>query len=104
VAIRNPTDEAKPVEIVELHDCALSVSAVHGKSFTERGIEYGHIIDPRTGQAVAGTRLAAVIGPSPTDSDALSTALLVLGREWLPVLGAKFPGYRGVVLDEVNHA
>lgn len=104
VAIRNPADEAHPVEVVDLVDCALSVSAVHGKSFREGGIEYGHIIDPRTGQAVAGTRLAAVIGPSPTDSDALSTALLVLGRDWLPLLQQRFPGYRGIVVNEVNHA
>lgn len=104
VAIKNPADEAHPVEVVELLDSALAVSAVHGKSFVDGGVEYGHIIDPRTGKAVAGTRLAAVIGPSPTDCDALSTALLILGGEWLPMLQARLPGYRGIVVDEVNHA
>lgn len=105
VAIRNPADEAHPVEVVDLHDSALSVSAVHGKSFTESGIEYGHVLDPRTGKPKSGGLLSAVIGPSPTDCDALSTALLILGREGLPVLEARFPGYRGIiVVDEVNNA
>jgi len=86
-------------ETVDLRDSALSVSAVHGKSFVEGGTEYGHVIDPRTGQAVAGTLLAAVTGPSPTDSDALSTALLVLSKPGLDLLGQSFPEYRGIVSE-----
>ncbi len=103
VAIRNPADESTPVEVVGLRDSALSVSALHGKSFAEGGTEYGHIIDPRTGQAKSDTPLAAVTGPSPGDSDALSTALLVLGSEFLSVLPARFPGYRGIVTGDVEH-
>jgi len=83
---------------VSLLDSALSVSAIHGRSFTRDGREYGHVIDPRTGEPVSHTRLAAVWGPSPTDCDALSTALLVLGEAWLPEMTAKFPGYEGRVV------
>jgi len=82
---------------VSLHDSALSVSAVHGRSFIEGGREYGHVIDPRIGEPVSHTRLAAVWGPSPTDCDALSTALLVLGEDWLPEMTARFPSYEGRV-------
>ncbi len=102
VAIRNPSDDGAPVDLVDLRNCALSVSAVHGKSFIEGGTEYGHVIDPRTGRTVTSTRLAAVVGPSATDSDALSTALLVLGREWLPTLAERFPGSRGIVVPAVE--
>ncbi len=84
-------------ETVHLRDSALSVSAVHGKSFVEGGTEYGHVIDPRSGQAATGTLLASVTGPSPTDSDALSTALLILGKPGLDILRERFPDCQGIV-------
>ncbi len=77
--------------VYALRDTALSVSAVHGKSFTDAGEQYGHVIDPRTGAAVKHDIIAAVSGPSPTVCDALSTALLVLGEESVPALESRFP-------------
>jgi len=98
VGVRAPGGEGL-VDTVDLCDSSLSVSAVHGKSFTLDGKEYGHLIDPRTGKPVGHTLLAAVWGPSPTLTDALSTALLVLGKDWIPMLGQEFPGYQGVAIS-----
>jgi len=81
--------------VVDLIDCALSVSAVHGKFFERDGKRYGHVIDPRSGQVVSGAAAAAVAGPSSTECEALSTALLVLGPSWLPYMSQEFSGYRG---------
>jgi len=43
------------------------------------------IVDPMTGETVQRNLLAAVVLPSPTDAEAWSTALLVLGEEGLPL-------------------
>jgi thiamine biosynthesis lipoprotein len=59
---------------------ALSVSAIWGRSFEADGRTFGHVIDPRTAQPVAHTRLGVVVLTSATETDALSTALLVGGR------------------------
>ena len=64
---------------VPLKDEAMSVSAVWGKSFEADGRTFGHVLDPRTGWPVAGALLAAVVLPSATETDALSTALLTVG-------------------------
>lgn len=104
VAIRDPLRPDEHAKVVDLHDNALSVSAVHGKSFTENGREFGHVIDPRTGQPVQEILTAAVIGPSATECDALSTALLVLGEPGLSMLAERFSGYSGVVVpQEATH-
>jgi thiamine biosynthesis lipoprotein len=66
---------------VPLHNEALSVSAVWGKYFAHDGKNFGHVLDPRTGQPVSHALLSAVVLPSATETDALSTALLVLGSE-----------------------
>jgi len=75
----NVADEPATLATVTLTDEALSVSAPSGKSFQIGDSTYGHVIDPRTGSPTAGAALAAVVVSSATDSDALSTALLVLG-------------------------
>jgi thiamine biosynthesis lipoprotein len=81
-----------------LRDSALSVSAAHGKAFTNSGIVYGHVIDPRTGWPSDAASSAVVTGPGSLECDALSTALLVLGAGWLPALRARFPGYDGAAV------
>lgn len=81
IAIADPQERENILAEVKLHDGeALSVSAQHEKCFTgPDGQVYGHVLDPRTGSPVQGARLAAAVGRSATDTDALSTALLVLG-------------------------
>jgi thiamine biosynthesis lipoprotein len=96
VGIRNPDNADDEMECVDLVDNCLCVSAVHGKSFSDGGKTYGHVIDPRSGMPVDHTPLAAVTGPSSTVCDALSTALLVLGKEGLRILKERFPGYGGL--------
>ena len=77
-----------------LRDESLSVSATWGKSFREGEKTYGHVLDPRSGEPIIGKRMAAVALPSATESDALSTALLVLGAAGLDRLRSFQPGLR----------
>jgi thiamine biosynthesis lipoprotein len=84
VAIESPSgDGATPqwLATVPLQDEALSVSAVWGKCFEHEGKTFGHVLDPRAGHPVSNAVLAAVVLPSATETDALSTALLVAGPE-----------------------
>jgi thiamine biosynthesis lipoprotein len=84
---------------VHLRDEALSVSAIWGRSFTAGGRTYGHVLDPRVGAPVEGAVMAAVVAPSAADSDALSTALLVLGAAGQERLAALRPGLRTCVVS-----
>jgi FAD:protein FMN transferase len=89
---------ANPVlAIALLRDEAMSVSAVHGKSFTAEGRTYGHVIDPRSGQPTQGAALAAVVLPSATETDALSTALLTVGLEGHDTIANLRSGMRTLV-------
>ena len=88
---------APVLAIVPLCDSSLSVSAVWGKSFTANGRTYGHVIDPRTGRPTRRAQLAAVVLPSATESDAISTALLTLGAPGLQQLVALRPEIQALV-------
>jgi thiamine biosynthesis lipoprotein len=76
--INNPDDL---LAVIPLRNESLSVSAVWGRSFESNGRLLGHVMDPRSGHPVSNAMMAAVAMPSATESDALSTALLVLGKE-----------------------
>jgi thiamine biosynthesis lipoprotein len=93
-----PPGKPSVTHSLELHDESLSVSAVWGTSFTEGGEELGHVLDPRTGEPVRRARCAAVVGPEAAVSDALSTALLVLGPEGRPLIEANLPDYRCILI------
>jgi thiamine biosynthesis lipoprotein len=83
---------------VTLRDEALSVSAIWGRSFEADGRTYGHVMDPRSGAPVEGAVMAAVAGPCAADTDAWSTALLVLGPAGRERLWAHRPQWRAWVL------
>jgi thiamine biosynthesis lipoprotein len=103
VAIERPVEDsvATPplLATVPLKDESLSVSAVWGRSFQSGNKTYGHVIDPRSGQPVEAALLAAVVLPSATETDALSTALLTLGTAGLPQIAALRAGSRCLVVS-----
>lgn len=87
-----------PLARVHLRDESLSLSAVWGKSFVTPEKTYGHVIDPRLGEPVEGALMAACVLPSATDTDALSTALLVGGiPEWEKFISLR-PTMRALVV------
>jgi thiamine biosynthesis lipoprotein len=88
--------------VVPLKDEAMSVSAVHGRSFTAGGKIYGHVIDPRSGHPTQAALLAAVVLPSATESDALSTALLIAGPTGHEHIASLRGGMRTLVAFEAE--
>ncbi len=99
---KSPDDRPKYTAAVPLRDEALSVSAVWGRSFRTEGKNFGHVLDPRTGQPVAGALLAAVAMPSATETDALSTALLVAGQRGQDGITSLRPAMRTLVISEAG--
>jgi thiamine biosynthesis lipoprotein len=100
--VTSTTTAAQPapplLAVVALHDEALSVSAVWGKAFAAGGRVLGHVMDPRKGEPTDAAVLAAIVHPSATDTDALSTALLTLGIGGLDKIAAFEPQARALVV------
>jgi thiamine biosynthesis lipoprotein len=77
--------------VIEVSHRSLSVSAVWGRTWVAGTRAYGHVLDPRSGEPVTGTWLAALSLTDAWAGDAWSTALLVLGREGLARLREQYP-------------
>ena len=94
----SPDQPAPLLANFELRDEALSMSAGWGKSFQANGRDYGHVLDPRTGEPSSNALLAVVVTKSATETDALSTALLTLGPAGMAAISALRPGLRSIVV------
>ena len=79
VMVPKPGQRSQPVSEVGLRDTSLSTSGSYEKFFRLNGRTYCHIMDPRTGEPVQGMLQTTVIASTATDSDALSTAMFVMG-------------------------
>jgi thiamine biosynthesis lipoprotein len=82
VGVRDPRGERDEIFArLDLGDASLSTSADNEAFFVRDGVRYHHILDPRTGKPARGLRSATVLHRDATLADALSTAVVVLGRE-----------------------
>jgi thiamine biosynthesis lipoprotein len=85
--------------VMSLEDTALSVSGTLGDFVEIGGHEYGHILDPRTGQPLSERRQAIVLAPDAAIAEALSKALLLMGeRDGIALIEAQ-PGCEALLDD-----
>jgi len=100
VGIRDPRGGPEDFfALLEVSDTSVSTSGDYESYFIKDGVRYHHILDPRTGRPARGLRSATVITPEGILADALSTALMVLGRERGLALADSLPGVEAVLVD-----
>jgi thiamine biosynthesis lipoprotein len=99
VHMGNPYNLDDTLDTFALTDASYSFSGCTGNVREMNGRAYCHIIDPRTGMPVQGVLAVSAVAKTATESDALSTAFLVMGREGIkeycqdrPEIGAVFVG------------
>jgi len=68
-------------EFVLLHNSAISSSGDTEQFIELGGVRFSHIIDPKTGLGLTNRIIATVIASDCMNSDALATAICVLGEE-----------------------
>ena len=96
LGIRNGRAADSVDRMVELEDMALAVSGGYGTTFEPSG-RFHHIFDPRTGASANGLVDVAVIGPTATAANGLSTAICVAGEAQAPTLLAAYPRTRAIL-------
>ncbi len=93
VALRDPERPGRTLGVLTLDaDASVSTSGNYARDFTAEGWRApSHIYDPRTGRPATRDVAVTVWAPDATTADALSTALVVLGRAAAADLLAREP-------------
>jgi thiamine biosynthesis lipoprotein len=72
---------APPPYVLRVANCGVSTSGDVFQHLEIDGVRYSHIVDPRTGIGLTDHSLVSIIAPNSMTSDALDTAVSVLGPE-----------------------
>lgn len=102
VGIRDPRHADKQTVVLPLSDTALSTSGDYERYFEQDGQRYHHILSPKTGESAHEVQSVSIIGPRSTLTDALSTAVFVLGVQQGMNLLNRTPGYDGIIVDKLR--
>ena len=93
IGIRNPFKKHKISKILKLKHGAVATSGSYEKYAEIDGVRYSHIINPKTGFPATGLTSVTIYGSSAEFSNALSTSIMVLGKEKGKNLALQFPHY-----------
>jgi len=100
VGVRHPRDADKLIVNIPLEDLAISTSGDYERYFTEKGIRYHHIIDPKTGDSARLSQSVTILADDSIDADALSTSIFILGSTKGLALINRIPGVSAIIVDK----
>ena len=81
VGVPEPWNKDNIILWLPVDEKAIATSGDYEKFFTNQGQRYSHIINPKTGLPVVGASSVSIISDSAELSDALATAVSVMGME-----------------------
>jgi thiamine biosynthesis lipoprotein len=99
IGIRHPRSRERLLGKLPLSNISISTSGDYERFFIKDGILYHHIMDPKTGYPARGCQSVTIIAPDTMTSDALSTAVFVLGPEEGMKLIKGLSGIEGIIVD-----
>ena len=104
IAIASVDGADREPGFLSLRTAAVSTSGDTEQLLVVGGIRHSHIYDPRTGQALTGRSSVTIVAPTGTMSDALATAVSVMG----PAAGFRLieaiPGVSAFVAEQRHGA
>jgi len=91
VGLKDPADEGRTMETLEIADRAVATSGGYGTLFDPAG-RFTHLFDPASGACAREWLAVTVLAPDATTADALSTALSVVPEDRARTILNRFPG------------
>jgi len=104
VGIREPfAPQGTSIAVAAVSDLSVVTSGVYERCFTEDGVLYHHLLDPKTGYPfISGLNSVSIISKTSVDGDALSTVCFALGIEKGMELINSMPDVYAVFVTENN--
>lgn len=99
IGIQHPRNKNQVLAALHLSNISISTSGDYERFFIKYGVLYHHIIDPKTAMPARGCMSVTILAPDTMTSDALSTAVFVLGPEKGMQLIRLLPGIEGIIVD-----
>jgi len=102
IGIADPDDPEKILCYLPIDNASVATSGDYEQYFVKNGIRYAHTIDPKTGKPVTGIKSVTVISPGAELSDALATAVFVMGIKTGIHFINQLPHTHCLIIDDHN--
>ncbi|MCE7924630.1 MAG: FAD:protein FMN transferase [Haliscomenobacteraceae bacterium CHB4] len=102
VGIADPGNPARILLWLPVNGVSVATSGDYEQFFERDGVRYSHNIDPKTGLPVRGVKSVTVVSRSAELSDALATAVFVMGPEVGLYFIGQLPETHCVIVDANN--
>tara|TARA_R110000868_G_scaffold2277_5_gene17004 strand:+ start:3703 stop:4656 length:954 start_codon:yes stop_codon:yes gene_type:complete len=102
IGIANPLSKDKIFSWLPVLESSVATSESYDKFISFDGKKYSHIIDPRSGLPTTGINSVSVFSKTAEWSDALSTAIFVLGVDSGMALINQLKGTEVIIVDSNN--
>lgn len=99
IGIQHPRKQNEILNSILIDGISVSTSGDYQQYFNKNGKRYSHIFNPATGLPANELEAATIIAKDALTSDALSTAVFILGKENGIKLIEKLPGVEGLIVD-----
>jgi FAD:protein FMN transferase len=104
VGIANPDQKNDVAFHIPVVDASVATSGDYEQFFMYKNVRYSHNINPITGFPVKGIKSVSIISQSAELSDALATAVYVMGINVGMHLVNQLPHVHGIVIDDKNQS
>lgn len=102
VGIANPDHRDEVLFHLPVSNASVATSGDYEQFFISAGKRYSHNIDPRTGKPVTGIKSVTVISPGAELSDALATAVYIMGVDVGLHFVNQLPNTHCLIIDDRN--
>jgi len=102
IGIANPDNKTEMLFYVPLKNASVATSGDYEQFFMQDGIRYSHNINPITGQPLKGIKSVSIFSPSAELSDALATAIYVMGVDTGLHFVNQLPNTHAIIIGDKN--
>jgi thiamine biosynthesis lipoprotein len=102
IGIADPENPGRALMRIPLVNAAVATSGDYERFFELNGKRYSHTIDPTSGKPVCGVKSVTVVSRSAELSDALATAVFIMGPSTGLHLIEQLPGSHALLIREGN--
>jgi thiamine biosynthesis lipoprotein len=102
IGIADPENPGRALMRIPLVNAAVATSGDYERFFELKGKRYSHTIDPTSGKPVRGVKSVTVVSRRAELSDALATAVFIMGPATGMHLIEQLPGLHALLITEEN--
>ncbi len=103
VGIANPDKKEEMLLFIPGTEVSVATSGDYEQFFEYKGRRYSHNINPHTGRPLSGIKSVSIVSPSAELSDALATAVYVMGRKEGINFVDQLPQTHAIIIDDQNN-